>query len=232
MKSKCFSNWKYIGDPINTAKIFNDKDTDELIVLDVDATLQHREPSYDLISQLAAECFLPITYGGGVNSPQAAKRLVGCGVDKVALNSAIFSRPSLLREISDTIGSSSTVASIDVSSNNGSHGIRKNPNIELWNFVAQLESHGAGEILVQSEHEDGRRAGPDLELATKILAESRLPIVYAGGVASLDDATGLWRLGIDGVAAGAWFVFSGPNEAVLVNYPSRKKIDEAVRSVS
>jgi imidazole glycerol-phosphate synthase subunit HisF len=231
MKSKMFSDWKYIGDPINTAKIFNDKDTDELVVLDVDATRLQREPDFEFLKELAAECFLPICYGGGVTSVEIAKKVSNCGIDKVALNTAQIESPEILRQVSEVIGSSSTVASLDVKDTQGGYQIRNHPTIDLLAYLSQLESLGAGEVMIQSVDRDGTRGGPDLALAEKILQATKLPVVFGGGVSSLEDVQALWKLGIDAVAAGAWFVYSGKHEAVLVNYPARKKIDEALESL-
>jgi cyclase len=223
-----FTDWRYVGDPLNTAKIFNDKDTDELIVLDVDATRQGREPEYEILREIAAECFLPICYGGGVASPETAKKVTNCGIDKVAINTAILEKPGILRQTSDVIGSSSTVASLDVINTNGNYELLGKPDVRIWELAAQLESLGAGEILIQSVDKDGTKSGPDLDLAAKMLKSTELPIVYAGGVSSLKDSAALWKLGIGGVAAGSWFVFSGRRDAVLVTYPLRRMVDESL----
>ena len=228
MKSTKFDSWKYVGDPLNTAKIFNDKDTDELVVLDVDATRQGREPNYELLRLLSAECFLPLAYGGGVNSESSAKKVVECGVDKVIVNSAFANDPNLLFRISESVGSSSTMASIDFWGNDNFYQLRNHQDRSLEEVIHELEHQGAGELLVQSVDLDGTRMGPDINLAKRVHDASTIPIVYAGGVASLDDAARLWKLGIDGVAAGSWFVFRQPHDAVLVTYPSRKKITEAL----
>jgi cyclase len=228
MKSRKFSDWRYVGDPLNTAKIFNDKDTDELIVLDVDATKQGREPEYEILREIAAECFLPICYGGGVASPETAKKVTNCGIDKVAINTAILEKPGILRQTSDVIGSSSTVASLDVINTNGNYELLGKPGVRIWELAAQLESLGAGEILIQSVDKDGTKSGPDLDLAAKMLKSTELPIVYAGGVSSLKDSAALWKLGIGGVAAGSWFVFRGKRDAVLVTYPLRRMVDESL----
>lgn len=228
MKSIKFDSWKYVGDPLNTAKIFNDKDTDELVVLDVDATRQGREPNYELLRLLSAECFLPLAYGGGIKSESSAKKVVECGVDKVIVNSAFANDPNLLFRISESVGSSSTMASIDFTGKENLYQLRNHKNKKLEEVIHELEQQGAGELLVQSVDLDGTRMGPDFNLAKKVHDASTKPIVYAGGVASLDDAARLWQLGIDGVAAGSWFVFRQPHDAVLVTYPSRKKITEAL----
>lgn len=225
MKSRQFSSWTYVGDPINTAKIFNDKDIDELIVLDVDATSQHREPNYELIRQLAAECFLPICYGGGVVTAEIARKVNTCGIDKVSINAAHLKSPQILSQVAELIGSSSTVASLDIDFLEGDYRIRDTPEVPLAHHLSELENSGAGEVVVQAIHKDGTRSGPDVSLASKILEHTNLPVIFGGGVSSLEDAQSLWKLGVDGVAAGAWFVFSGRHEAVLVNYPRRRDID-------
>ncbi len=224
MKSKKFDSWKYVGDPLNTAKIFNAKDTDELVILDVDATTQGREPNYELLKSLAAECFLPLAYGGGINSETTAKKVVECGIDKVIINSLLTFDPEILSRISDSVGASSTMASLDVLSDKGGYRLRNRPGTSLHEAISDLERRGAGELLLQSVELDGTRLGPDLDLAKEVIEASKIPVVYAGGVASLEDARALWGLGVDGVAAGSWFVFKEPHDAVLVTYPPRKKI--------
>ena len=231
MKSYKFSSWTYVGDPLNTSKIFNEKDTDELIVLDVDASVDKREPNYKLLEQLAAECFLPIAYGGGVSSAVVAKRVIKCGIDKVAINSGVSHSQNLLAQISDAVGSSSTVVSIDVRENAGRYELNQKPHLEFTDYVANMESLGAGEILVQSVDRDGTRGGPDLALAREMVRATKLPTIYAGGVSSLDHAVALWKLGVNGVAAGSWFVFNGRQQAVLVTYPPRRKLDDALRLI-
>lgn len=228
MKSTKFHSWKYVGDPLNTAKIFNAKDTDELVILDVHATRQGREPNYELLRSLAAECFLPLAYGGGINSEATAKKVVECGIDKVVINSLLTSDPTILSHISDSIGASSTVASLDVMSDETGYTLRNWRGTSLEEAIPDLERQGAGELLLQSVELDGTRLGPDLDLAKEVVKASKIPVVYAGGVASLEDATALWKLGIDGVAAGSWFIFKEPHDAVLVTYPPRKKIIAAM----
>ena len=229
MKSTRFHSWKYVGDPLNTAKIFNAKDTDELVILDVDATRQGREPNYELLKSLAAECFLPLAYGGGINSEASAKRVVECGIDKVIINSVLAHDSTILSRISDSVGSSSTMASLDVIRYEEGLELRNRKGTSLEEAISDLERQGAGELLVQAVDLDGTRLGPDLDLAQKVVEASKIPVVYAGGVASLEDTTALWKLGIDGVAAGSWFVFQEPHDAVLVTYPARKKIIAAMK---
>jgi cyclase len=169
-----------------------------------------------------------LAYGGGVKSESSAKKVVECGVDKVIVNSAFASDSTLLSRIAESVGASSTMASIDCTNKDGDYQVRNHQGKVLEEVVHELEQQGAGELLVQSVDLDGSRLGPDIALAKRVLDASTIPLVYAGGVASLDDAARLWKLGVDGVAAGSWFVFREPHNAVLVTYPSRKKIIEAL----
>jgi imidazole glycerol-phosphate synthase subunit HisF len=231
MKSTRFGDWKYVGDPLNTAKIFNDKDTDELVVLDVDASRNSDSPNFELIEALAAECFLPIAYGGGVRTVEHALDLVKVGVDKVCINSAFFQHPGLLRDISAAIGASSTVLSVDVYREGQRFLVRGPASLTLEKYLSVIRDDGPGELIVQSVDRDGTLQGPDLELATFVSERTDIPLVYAGGVSCLEEAQELWRSGFDAVAAGAWFVFNGSHRAVLVTYPQRKKLEAAFRAL-
>jgi cyclase len=236
MKSSNFQSWTYVGDIINTAKIFNDKDVDELIILDTQASSKGSGPNLDLIEQVVSECFLPISYGGGVRSLADARELVRRGVDKVVLNSEFLKRPSIVKEISEEIGTSSTVVSIDAQLNKGKYLPYSHLEIDLANrpldeLMVRAELEGAGEIVIQSVDQDGTKSGPDIELARFVLETTDLPLVYAGGVASLEHASMVWNTGIDAVAAGSWFVFNGAHDAVLVTYPRRSKIRSAIDEI-
>lgn len=234
-KSENFKTWTYVGDTLNATKIFNEKDVDEIVVLSVDSHKSTQPPDYELLTRLAEECFMPIAYGGGITNEDQARRIVDCGVDKVILNSSIRENPELLTKISNVIGSSSTMASIDAICVDGGffafdHKSHAPTNRRVEELIAQFEQSGAGEIMFQSVDRDGSRSGPDLELASLVANASKLPTIYAGGVTSLDDATNLWTLGIDAVAAGSWFVFNGPHKAVLITYPKQKSIVRAYQN--
>lgn len=225
MKSVRFQDWRYIGDPINSVKILNEKAVDEIIVLDVDASLYGREPNYELISSLAGECFAPMGVGGGVTSAAIANRLVSCGIDKVLVNSSFMQNPDIVSEIAAQIGSSSTVASIDVIKGDSGfllfqHLGQKILDRGVEECIRSAEESGAGEILVQNVSRDGTRLGLDHELVTLMISSCRVPLVYAGGISSLESAKNLWQAGIGGVGAGSWFFLREPHSAVLVSYPS------------
>ena len=230
-KTKGFTGGKYVGDVVNTARIFNDKQADELTLLDIEASLTGDSPNFKLIEEVVSECFLPISYGGGVRTSEDARRLVDCGVDKVVLNTALISDPRLLGEVASSIGASSTVASIDVMRSSDQYKVRNAPDSTLSQLLRNAQEYGAGELLIQDVIVDGTKSGPNLELARYILSETDLPVIYGGGVSSLDQTKDLWRIGVGAVAAGAWFVFNGPHDAVLISYPTRQKIDAAMSEV-
>ena len=227
VKTVGFSEPKYVGDPINAVKIFNEKETDELIVLDIDATVAGREPDYRLIAQLAAECRMPLCYGGGVRSAEQALRIIGLGVEKVALSAAALEEPALISRIAAEIGSQSVVVVLDVKSRSfgrghavWTHNGRRNTGRDVLEVALQAQSLGAGEIVLNSIDNDGRMKGYDLALATRLRQALRIPLTVLGGAGSLDDLRQLISAcGIVGAAAGSLFVFKGAYRAVLINYP-------------
>lgn len=230
VKTQGFKDAKYVGDPINAVKIFNEKEADELIVLDIDATVHGREPDFALISKLAAECRMPLCYGGGVTTAAQAARIVDMGVEKVAVSAAAIANPSLLGQMADAVGRQSVVAVIDVRKKSSlfAKGYEVcTRNATLAHKVApivlaqQLQDAGAGEIVVNSVDRDGFMKGYDLELASQLRQALRVPITLMGGAGSLDDVSALVsKLGVVGAAAGSLFVFKGKYRAVLINYPT------------
>lgn len=237
-KSQKFRDWKYVGDVLNAIKIFNEKDVDEVVVLDVDATKQGRGPDFALLDQLAGECFMPLAYGGGINSVEVARRVIDCGIEKVVVNSAAWKRPELVTEISSVLGSSSTVVSLDLTAGRKSllrydHAtgspVKKE---DVFRRLRAVIDAGAGEVLVQSKDRDGTLGGPDLAMLQQIIRGVNVPVVYAGGIASLDDCVAVWNCGASGVAAGSWFVFRGPHRAVLITYPDYSQVEGSFASMT
>lgn len=227
VKTVKFKDPKYVGDPINAVKIFNEKEADELIVLDIDATVQGREPNFRLIEQFAAECRMPLCYGGGVRTVEQAKRIIGLGVEKVALSAAAVEDPSLIGRIAEEVGSQSVVVVMDVKTSlfgkqevwthNGSKNSGKSP-IEL---AKEAEILGAGEVIINSIDNDGQMKGYNLKLARAIREAIRLPMSVLGGAGSLQDISDLiTACGVVGASAGSLFVFKGKYRAVLISYPS------------
>jgi len=227
VKTVKFGNPKYVGDPINAVKIFNEKEADELVVFDIDATASGAAPDYATIAKLAAECRMPLCYGGGVREVAQARKIIGLGVEKVAISSAALSTPTLIADIATEIGSQSVVVVLDVKKSmfgkyevvtqNGRKGSGRTP----WEVARQAEDMGAGEIVVNSVDRDGEMKGYDLDLAKRIRGSVALPMSVLGGAGSLEDIGRLIdECGIVGAAAGSLFVFKGPYRAVLINYPN------------
>ena len=232
VKTVRFAAPKYVGDPINAVRIFNEKEVDELIVLDIDATAQGREPDYALIRKLAAECRMPLCYGGGVKTLAQAERIIGMGVEKVALSAAAVADPGLVSGLADVIGSQSVVVVLDVRRDKGGaeevwthNGTRRTGKLAA-DLAKLMADGGAGEIVVNSIDNDGVMKGYDLELVASVRAAIRVPLTVLGGAGSLDDVRNLvQRFGLLGAAAGSLFVFKGVYRAVLINYPSRADKD-------
>jgi cyclase len=228
VKTVKFATPKYVGDPINAVKIFNEKEVDELIVLDIDATANGVEPDYAMIRNLAAECRMPLCYGGGVKTVEQAVRIIKSGVEKVAVSSAAVAKPSLISEIARFVGSQSVVVVLDVRKDRHgryevwTHNGRTNTHREPVELARQLAESGAGEVTINSIDHDGEMRGYDLELARRVRAAVTVPMTVLGGVGKLADIETLVReFGIIGAAAGSLFVFKGVYKAVLINYPNR-----------
>jgi cyclase len=230
VKTQRFKEPKYVGDPINAVKIFNEKEADELIVLDIDATVQGREPDFGLIAKLAAECRMPLCYGGGVTTADQAARIVDMGVEKVAVSGAAIANPALLTEMAAAVGRQSVVAVLDVRKKSGlfakgfevcTHNAKQAHKQDPVALALQLQEAGAGEIVVNSIDRDGLMRGYDLDLAAQFRRALRVPLTVLGGAGSLDDIGQLVScVGVVGAAVGSLFVFKGKYRAVLINYPT------------
>ena len=220
VKTQQFTDPKYVGDPINAVKIFNEKEVDELIVLDIDASVLGREPNYALIRSLANECRMPLCYGGGVKTVEQIERIIQLGVEKVAISSAAITSPSLI-----SVG---LLRRLEIFIENGKTSTGLNPS----DFVIGLEALGAGEVVINSIDRDGQMQGYDLDLIEAIRKRTTLPLTVLGGAGSLGDIQDLIeKFGIIGAAAGSLFVFKGKYRAVLINYPSRSERDAIIRAV-
>ncbi len=227
VKTVNFKTHKYVGDPINAVRIFNEKQVDELMVLDIDAAVENREPDYQMIENLAAECRMPLCYGGGVKTATQAQRIFSLGVEKIAFSSAIVEKPELVSELADQVGSQSVVAVLDVKKKllGGYEVFTKNgclsAKIKPVDLIKKFSALGAGEIVINSIDNDGMMKGYDLSLIELCRASTDLPMTVLGGAGSLDHIGELiHRHGIIGAAAGSLFVFKGTYRAVLINYPT------------
>lgn len=228
VKTVNFKNPKYVGDPINAVKIFNEKAVDELAIFDIDATVLGKEPNYSLIERLASQSMMPLCYGGGVKTVEQAQRIFSLGIEKIALSSVVLQYPNLITQISDRVGSQSVIVVLDVKKKllGGyevyTHNGKKATGINPLKFVEEAQKLGAGEIVINSIDRDGVMKGYDLELIAKIREKISLPMTVLGGAGSIKDIeTVIDKHGVIGVAAGSLFVFKGPYKAVLINYPTQ-----------
>lgn len=228
VKTLNFKSSKYVGDPINAVRIFNEKEVDELAIFDIDATVKNNEPDYLLIEKLANQSRMPLCYGGGVKTIEQAQRIFGLGIEKIALSSSAIERPNLVTEIAERVGSQSVIVVLDIKKKlfGGyelyTHNGHKSTGINPVNFAKELEHAGVGEIIINSIDKDGTMQGYDFTLIDKITEVVNIPLTVLGGAGSLDDLQKvIERYGVIGVAAGSLFVFQGPYKAVLINYPNQ-----------
>lgn len=236
VKSVNFRDYRYVGDPINAVKIFNEKEVDELVILDIDATEQGREPDYDMIANVAHECRMPLCYGGGVRSVEQIERIIQLGVEKVAIGAAAHRDERLVAEGARIVGNQSVAVILDVKrvrgryevfTGNGRSSTGRSP-VEAGQRFAQL---GAGEIIVNSIDNDGVMKGYDLELVRQMYDAIHVPLTILGGAGSLDHIRDLLSSFRQlGASAGSLFVYKGKFKAVLINYPTASEKSALIRS--
>lgn len=226
VKTKKFNSPIYVGDPINAVRIFNAKEVDEIIILDIDATRYGKGPNFERIEQIASEAFMPLGYGGGVNTTQQMERLFRIGIEKVVINTAIHENPRLLHEASMIFGSQSIVASIDVKKDFlGRYNVysrcgNKKEDIDLNSYISFVQEQGAGEIILNSIDKDGTMSGYDLKLISKVSVKLNVPLVALGGAGSVKHFDEALQAGASSVSAGSLFIFHGRHNAVLLSYIS------------
>jgi cyclase len=232
VKTIGFDSPRYVGDPINAVRIFNDKEVDELVFLDIGATPSGSGPNFDLLADIASEAFMPFAYGGGVASLDQVKRLFALGIEKVIINTAAEHAPRLVSDVAEIAGSSSVVASVDVRRNwRGQYSVwvsggRQDCGRDPVTRAQELERLGAGEILLNSINRDGTQSGYDLELIRRVCEAVSIPVVAVGGAGSLRHFREAVDHGASAVAAGSFFVFHGKHKAVLITYPERGDLEE------
>ncbi len=230
VKTQKFKNPQYVGDPINAIRIFNEKEVDELMVLDIEASKKKYEPNYDLIAQFAGECFMPLCYGGGITSIDQARRLYAVGVEKIVIQTAASYNLDLITKIASQYGNQSVVVSIDVKKNIfGQYKLYSSASAKALNqdwlyFLKKAVSAGAGEVLVNAVDRDGTLNGMDVTLIEKAASACSVPLIAVGGVGSLADIKAAVNAGASAVAAGAFFVYYGPHRAVLITYPKYNEL--------
>ena len=238
VKTVRFKQPTYVGDPINAVKIFNDREVDELVMLDIGATRDRRDPPFEHLRAIAGECFMPLSYGGGIRTIEHARRLFSVGIEKVLINTAVSEEPSLVARIADEYGSQAVIAGIDVKKDwlgrervftrAGSHNTGRTAREHADAVVAQ----GAGEILLTSIDRDGTMGGYDVEMIRSLSAAVPVPLVANGGAGSIAHLAEAISAGASAVAAGSLFVFAGPRRAVLINYPSPVELRAAMGPVT
>jgi len=233
VKGQQFKNHKYVGDPINAVKIFNEKEVDELVFLDVSATDENREPDFELIADIASEAFMPFAYGGGVKTVEQVERLFSIGVEKAIINSAAFYNPDLVKDAAKVSGSQSVVVSIDVKKslfgsyevyvNNGRAKTKLDPVI----YAKQMQDYGVGELIVSSIDREGTGKGYDINLLEMVANAVDVPVVGLGGAGCVQDlADAKNKTAVSGLAAGDLFVFHGKHKAVLITYPKYSELEK------
>lgn len=236
VKTLGFKDPKYVGDPINAVKIFNEKETDELTVLDIDATVEGHSPDFKMITDLAAESRMPLCYGGGVKTADQAKGIIQLGVEKVSISSAAIEEPGLITRIAHEIGRQSVVVTLDVKRGRSgyevwTHNGKKATGHPIIAMAKRAEELGAGEVVINSIDADGTMKGYDLDLARQVRQALSIPMTFLGGAGKLSDLGRLIETcGVVGASAGSLFVFKGPYRAVLINYPDMAKREELIRA--
>ena len=228
VKTVNFKNPKYVGDPINAVRIFNEKEVDELAIFDIDATAKGLEPNYSLIERIANQSRMPLCYGGGVKTVEQAQKIFGLGIEKIALSSAVLHNPELITQIANRVGAQSVIVVLDVKKKlfGGyevySHNGKKSTGINPFDFAEKAQRLGAGEIIINSIDQDGVMKGFDMNLIDKVRDKISLPLTVLGGAGELQHIQQvIHKHGVIGVAAGSLFVFKGVYKAVLINYPEK-----------
>jgi cyclase len=234
VKTTRFKSPSYVGDPINAVKIFNEKEVDEIAILDIGASRENRAPDLEYIRQLASECFMPLSYGGGITTVEQANELFKLGVEKVVIGKSAVVNPKLITAISNMGGAQSVVVSIDIKKDflgrwrvfisNGTVNSKMTPT----EFAIRMEAFGAGEILLQNIEHEGMLNSYDLATLKEVANAVKIPVVSSGGAASVTDFFQAVKAGASAVAAGAMFVYKGPHRAVLINYPSQEVLKDGL----
>lgn len=235
VKTVKFKEPKYLGDPINIVRIFNDKEVDELVLLDITATPENRGPQFDLLKNIASEAFIPLAYGGGIRSMDDVRKLLSIGIEKLIMNTSAVENPSLIRETADHAGSQAVVASIDVKKNFlGKYEVftrcgQKKTGLDPVKHAIEMEKMGAGEIIINSIDCDGTMQGYDVELVRRVADAVQVPVVACGGAGNLSHVSDVIKQGhASAAAAGSIFVFQGPLRGVLISYPTSKELKEFI----
>lgn len=231
VKTIQFKHPNYVGDPINIVRIFNTKEVDEIVFLDISATPNSRGPDFELIKEIASECFMPLAYGGGITELDQAKKLFNIGVEKIILNSSAAENPNLIEKIADKFGSQSIIVSMDIKKNIfGNYHVytkcgKQKHRLSPLEYALTMQEKGAGEILLTSINQDGKMSGYDIAAIKQITSALSIPVIACGGAGSIDDfSQAVKQGGASAVAAGSLVVYQGKNRAVLTKFPKREEL--------
>ena len=233
VKTVNFKKPAYIGDPANTARIFNELEVDELTLLDISATNNKKKPNFKILAELAKECFMPLAYGGGINDFEDAKKIFQIGIEKVIINSIAFSKPAFITELAEHFGNQAIVASIDVKKNMfGKYQVfsnsgTKKQKVDPVDWAQELEQLGAGEILLTAIHQEGTWNGFDINIIEKISNAVNIPVIANGGASSIEDIEKAVKQGnASAVSLGSMVVYQNKGMGVLVNFPDTEKLNK------
>jgi cyclase len=232
-KTVKFKDPVYVGDPINAVKIFNEKEVDELVILDIGASVKGHDPDLDLIRDIASEAFMPVAYGGGVTTVEQIQKILYAGVEKVVLNTAAYANMELVKQAAERYGSQSVIGSIDVSKSLLGRKVlarsgKEKTGLDPVAAAVKLVESGAGELMLQSVDRDGTYKGYDLDLIDQVTAAVNVPVIACSGARGVDDFVQALDHGAAAVAAGSLFVFHGPHKAVLINFSDPTELDEKI----
>lgn len=232
VKTRKFTSPTYVGDPINAIRIFNEKEVDELMLLDIAASKKSVEPDFEMIAEIAGECFMPLTYGGGVTTLDQAQRIFSLGVEKICLQSSVLADVELIRRIAARFGSQSVVVSMDIkktwTGGRAVYAAAKSKTVS-GNYLDMLSAYisaGAGEVLINSVDRDGMMQGLDCQMIQEVSGRISVPLVAAGGVGSIADIVDGLKAGASAIGVGSFFVFHGEQRGVLITYPSAVEMDK------
>lgn len=229
-KTLKFKQPVYVGDPLNALKIFNDKEVDELMLLDIHATSEERDPDLNYLATIASECFMPVSYGGGINSLKMINDVIKTGIEKIVLNTVAIENPAFVLESTEKYGSTTIVVSIDVKKTIfGKYEVYNKNKRKLFStdpvkMAVEMNRNGAGEIVLNSVDKDGTMAGYEIELIKKISSEVDIPVIACGGAGTIQHLKEAFENGASAMAAGSLFIFKGSRQSVLINYPTQQEI--------
>lgn len=233
VKTTKFTKPVYIGDPINTVRIFSDKGADEIIILDIEASKKGNHPNYELIRRLSSEALMPLAYGGGIKNSDIVKKILSLGVEKVIINSGALSNPGLIEEISSKYGRSTLVVAVDIYRdfknkwNLYDHVSRKISRTDPISWIHEVQRLGAGELFINCVHRDGTMSGYDLDFLVRVGECANVPVVVCGGCGKIEDIKSVRKIkGIQAAAGGSFFIFSGLRKSVLLSYPTEDVLNE------